>query len=72
LYKIYPNGFHAVKGVTFGVEHNQILGLLGPNGAGKSSTFNMITGLVPKSNGSIYLENNIPESLVYHDIGVCP
>ena len=30
LNKIYENGYHAVKGITFGVEKSQIFGLLGP------------------------------------------
>ncbi|KRX06128.1 P-loop containing nucleoside triphosphate hydrolase [Pseudocohnilembus persalinus] len=74
LYKIYENGFHAVKGTTFGVEKGQIFGLLGPNGSGKSSTFKAMTGNIHKSNGKVLLNGeeigNITE--FDGDIGVCP
>jgi branched-chain amino acid transport system ATP-binding protein len=43
----------AVCGLDLGVEQGEIHGLIGPNGAGKSTVFNMITGLIPSSSGSI-------------------
>ena len=53
LHKIYPNGFHAVKGLNLRVEAGDFYSLLGPNGAGKSTTIGMLTSLVRKSSGSI-------------------
>ena len=32
----------AVKGISFNVQENEILGLLGPNGSGKSSLIEVI------------------------------
>ena len=43
--------FYAVKGVTFEVERGEIFGLLGANGAGKSTTFRMLCGLLPATEG---------------------
>jgi len=43
----------ALSGVSFRVEHGQILGLLGPNGAGKSTIMSIISGYIPKSSGKI-------------------
>ena len=37
---------HAVKSVSFDVDHGQVFGLLGPNGAGKTTTMRMILGLL--------------------------
>ena len=34
LTKIYPNGYQALSGISFGVKKKEIFGLLGPNGAG--------------------------------------
>lgn len=53
--KKYPNGFLAVKGLSFGVAKGEIFGLLGPNGAGKSTTFNITTAMIPRSSGDIKL-----------------
>ncbi len=45
--------FYAVKGITFEVNRGEIFGLLGANGAGKSTTFRMLCGLLPTSEGSL-------------------
>jgi len=45
--------------ISFSVNEGQILGLLGPNGAGKSSIFNLITGLIQPSYGSIFIQSKI-------------
>jgi branched-chain amino acid transport system ATP-binding protein len=49
-------GFTAVEKVSFRVERGEILGLIGPNGSGKSTTFNVIAGLFPPTEGSITLD----------------
>ena len=49
-------GLVAVNDVSFDVSAGQILALIGPNGAGKSTTFNMITGVLPPTSGTIMLE----------------
>ena len=48
-------GFTAVQKVSFTVEEGEILGLIGPNGSGKSTTFNLISGALAPSAGSIRL-----------------
>jgi len=45
--------FYAVKGVTFQVERGEVFGLLGANGAGKSTTFRMLCGLLPATEGTL-------------------
>jgi ABC-2 type transport system ATP-binding protein len=46
----------AVKGLSFSVKPNEIVGLLGPNGAGKTTTINMILGVLEPTSGSIHIE----------------
>jgi len=46
----------AVDGISFEVNHNEIVGLLGPNGAGKTTTINMILGVLEPTAGAIRIE----------------
>lgn len=47
------DGLVAVNDVSFGVEANTVKALIGPNGAGKTTLFNMVTGLLAPSRGTI-------------------
>src|SRR4029078_8913945 len=49
-------GFLAVNQVSFEVREGEILGLIGPNGSGKSTTFNLISGTLRPTSGSIRLQ----------------
>ncbi len=49
-------GLTAVSNLDVTVEEGEILGLMGPNGAGKTTIFNLITGFLRPSSGSIILE----------------
>jgi multiple sugar transport system ATP-binding protein len=57
--KVYPTGFHAVKGVSLSVGNGEFLVLLGPSGCGKSTTLRMIAGLEEVSGGSISIGGRI-------------
>ncbi|MEO6921672.1 MAG: branched-chain amino acid ABC transporter ATP-binding protein/permease [Collimonas sp.] len=46
-------GLVAVNDMSFSVKAGQIVGLIGPNGAGKSTMFNLVTGVLPLTGGSI-------------------
>jgi ABC-2 type transport system ATP-binding protein len=45
--------FYAVEDVSFTVRRGEVFGLLGANGAGKSTTFRMLCGLLPASEGRL-------------------
>ena len=47
----------AVSNVSLEVEEGTIHSIIGPNGAGKSTFFNMISGVIPPSEGSVYYKD---------------
>jgi branched-chain amino acid transport system ATP-binding protein len=61
-------GFTAVNNVSFAVEQGEILGLIGPNGSGKSTIFNMLSGTLTPSAGSILFDGVEIAGLAPHRI----
>jgi branched-chain amino acid transport system permease protein len=61
-------GLVAVNDVSFQVRAGEILGLIGPNGAGKSTTFNLVTGVLPVTRGSVTLLGERIDSLPSREI----
>ncbi len=51
LFKTYPGGIQALKGVSFRVTPGTIFALLGPNGAGKSTLVKILTTLTRPNAG---------------------
>jgi branched-chain amino acid transport system permease protein len=53
-------GLVAVNDISFTLRAGEIMGLIGPNGAGKSTTFNLITGVLPATRGTVrFLDQRI-------------
>jgi len=48
-------GVRAVDGVEFDVRQGEIVGLIGPNGAGKTTLFNLVSGYLRPTRGTIAL-----------------
>ncbi len=73
LFKKYPNGTHALKGVSLEIHKGQFFTLLGPNGAGKSTLVKIMTTLINKDSGSFLISGINPEqnpSKIQNIIGV--
>jgi ABC-2 type transport system ATP-binding protein len=51
----YYDDVCAVRKMSLHIPEGQILGLLGPNGAGKSTTLRILTGYLPPSEGTIFV-----------------
>jgi branched-chain amino acid transport system ATP-binding protein len=61
-------GLMAVFDVSFDVDPGEIVALIGPNGAGKTTIFNLISGVLPPTGGTIHLEDNLLNGLGPHAI----
>jgi branched-chain amino acid transport system ATP-binding protein len=67
-------GLEAVKDVSFEVEEGQIFAIIGPNGAGKTTLFNLFTGLLSFTAGSVHFKDHELRNLPPHQItrlGIC-
>ncbi len=81
--KFFP-GVRALDGVDFTLCRGDIHALMGENGAGKSTLIKVLTGVYPKDEGEITLEDKVvsirsPQdaqnagiSTVYQEITLCP
>ena len=59
IYKIYPNGFNAVKDFNLDIEDKEFIIFVGPSGCGKSTTLRMIAGLEEISKGELYIDGKL-------------
>jgi branched-chain amino acid transport system permease protein len=53
--EVHFGGFVALDGAGLTVRPGEVVGLIGPNGAGKTTLFNVITGLVDETAGTVQL-----------------
>ena len=61
-------GFIAINDVSFSVEKGARHAIIGPNGAGKTTLFNLISGLILPTTGSIALEGQRLSRMKPHEI----
>ncbi len=64
----YFGGLRAINEVSVNVGAGEIVGLIGPNGAGKTTLFNLLTGFIPPTEGSITFEGKEIAGLKPHTI----
>jgi branched-chain amino acid transport system ATP-binding protein len=66
-------GLWANKAIDFDVQGPSIMAVIGPNGAGKSTLFNVITGFVTPTEGSVELDGELlsgltPEAVAHRGV----
>ncbi len=61
-------GLRALDDVSFQVIEGEVLGLIGPNGSGKSTLFNVITGFLPSSAGSVFFKGEDITNLPSYEV----
>jgi branched-chain amino acid transport system ATP-binding protein len=61
-------GLMAVYDVSFGVGRGEIVSLIGPNGAGKTTIFNLISGVLPSTGGTVCYDGRELLGLAPHQI----
>ena len=59
LKKNYGNK-NILKGVNLDLKKGHVMGLLGPNGSGKTTLVKIITNLIEKTSGEIYIDAKLP------------
>ncbi len=53
---VHFGGLAAVKGLSLAVEPGERVALIGPNGAGKTTFFNVLTGQIRPSSGTVHFK----------------
>jgi branched-chain amino acid transport system ATP-binding protein len=62
------DGFVAVDGVDLELRQGDLRGLIGPNGAGKTTVFNMVSGILSPTAGTIWFDGDDITDLAPHRI----
>lgn len=58
-YQAKNGEIEALKDISFNVKKGEFISVIGPSGCGKSTLLSIIAGLEDKSNGKIYIDNEI-------------
>ena len=61
-------GLTAVNNLSFTLDQGEIVGLIGPNGAGKTTCFNMVSGAMRPSSGTIRFNGEVISGLKAHQV----
>ena len=61
-------GLRAVRDVSLHVERGEIFSVIGPNGSGKSTLFNLISGVMPPTSGTVRVLGRDTKGMGPHEV----
>ncbi|MHB9152723.1 MAG: ABC transporter ATP-binding protein [Spirochaetales bacterium] len=61
-------GLTAVRDFSLSINKGELIGLIGPNGAGKTTAFNLMTGIIKPTSGSVRLEGRDITALPAYEV----
>jgi len=67
--KTYPNGVHAIDGISLEVEPGEIVAIVGGSGCGKSTLLRAVSGLDQPTQGNVLLDGE-PITAPHEKIGI--
>ncbi|NER45611.1 MAG: ABC transporter ATP-binding protein [Symploca sp. SIO1A3] len=59
VFKVYPNGYTAIKDLCLEIQDQEFLVFVGPSGCGKSTAMRMLAGLEEISAGKIIIGGEV-------------
>lgn len=62
-YQSKENEILAIDNINFSVKEGEFVSIIGPSGCGKSTLLSTIAGLIPKTNGEIYINGEKIEGI---------
>jgi NitT/TauT family transport system ATP-binding protein len=68
LTKMFDTGA-AVEDLSFRIRENEFVALVGPSGCGKSTTLKIVSGLIPPTEGRVYIRNREVQGPI-EDVGM--
>lgn len=75
LIKVYHTKDEEIKAldnISFYVNENELISIVGPSGCGKSTILSILSKLVPKTEGNIYLKDNFTIAYMLQDDCLLP